>query len=227
MICLRFILSMLLTTTTVSAGVTGIYSSHSFPYYSPTTYPYGSDRSRSRRSLYNSNNRRSLSNQNYAVAALVAKNKKSKKKSTSFSNEPEALRSSNPVQDTVALYDDLGPVGKFVAGSTQILVTTALEYVGGFFAGLFLGTVIGLPGFLFKPLEQNEAVKKVLMTEFKGRFTRMNTRSMSWGKSWGGISACFGGFKTAVTVIRGGKEDDWNQILSSAAAGAFFARAGK
>jgi hypothetical protein len=100
-----------------------------------------------------------------------------------------------------------------------------MEYCSGFFAGLFLGTAAGIPGFLFRPLEPE--VPKMFLAELGGRFGRMNARSLKWGRSWGGISAAFGGFKVAVSVIRDGKQDDWNQILSSAAAGAFFARTGK
>jgi hypothetical protein len=192
-------------------GNTSIYSSHlhSFPY-SPSTYPYSSVRSRSRRS-------RLHSSQDFAVAALVAR----KKKKIIIEETP----TENLPQFPDVSFDDLGPVGKAVAGVTQVAVTTLMEYCSGFFAGLVLGTVVGLPVFLFKPLEPG--VSNLLRTEMTGRFVRMNTKSLLWGRSWGGISAAFGGFKVAVTVVRNGKQDDWNQILSSAAAGAFFARTGK
>jgi hypothetical protein len=120
--------------------------------------------------------------------------------------------------------DDFGPIGKIIAGVTQIVSSTLLEYAGGFFGGLLIGTVAGVPGFLFRPIEPG--VPKVLLTEVAGRLARMNTRSFRWAKNWGGISAAFGGFRVSAQVLRGGKQDEWNNILSSAAAGAWFARNG-
>ena len=123
-------------------------------------------------------------------------------------------------------FDDFGPVGRVVAGVTQIAVTIVMEYCSGFFAGLYLGTAAGIPGFLFRPLEPE--LPKMVLAELGGRFGRMNASSLKWGQSWDGISEAFGGFKVAVSVIRDGKHDDWNQTLSSAAAGALFvARTGK
>lgn len=130
-----------------------------------------------------------------------------------------------PPNVPVVTFDDLGPTGKVIARATQIAVTTLMEYASGFFTGIFLGTAIGLPGLVFRPLEPG--VPKFFMVEMRGRLGRMNSRSLTWAKGWGGISAAFGGFKVAVKVVRNGKEDDWNQILSSAAAGAFFARGGE
>ena len=172
----------------------------------PSTLPY----QRSRRSSSSSS-----SSQNYAIAALTGRRK---------------VAPAQPLPPPVAQqpdvnFDDLGPIGKVVAGATQIVTSTVLEYISGFFMGLVLGTVVGAPGFLFRPIEPG--VPKVFMREVSGRFVRMNTRTMGWAKNWGGISAAFGGFKVAVKVIRNGdEEDEWNTILSSAAAGAFFARSG-
>jgi hypothetical protein len=122
-------------------------------------------------------------------------------------------------------YGDLGPIGKTIAGITEIVFATAFEYAGGFLTGIFFGTVVGLPGFAFKPTEPG--VRKALDLELKSRFVRMNTRSMRWAKNFGSISAAFGGFGVAVKVLRNGEEDVWNSILSSAAAGAYFARKGE
>jgi hypothetical protein len=159
--------------------------------------------------------RRSRLSSNYAAASFVARKKKK-----------VPLRNPEPVAEVpVVTFDDLSPIGKVVAGATQIAVTTVLEYASGFFSGLFLGSAVGLPGLLFRPIEPG--VPQMFMTEMKGRLVRMNSRSLTWAKGWGGISAAFGGFKIAVRVIRNGKEDEWNQILSSAAAGAFFARGGE
>lgn len=189
-----------------------MYFNHWQAYpYSPYSNPYrsGGRLQKSRRLNLGSSS---------GVTALVARRKKETKKLP----EP-ALEPSPPVPDVS--FDDLGPIGKTVAGVTQVCVSTLLEYCSGFAGGFSLGSVVGLPGLLFRPMEPG--VPQMLKTEFAGRLGRMNTRSMSWAKNWGGISAAFGGFKVAIKVVRNGKEDAWNQILSSAAAGAFFARAGK
>jgi hypothetical protein len=179
--------------------------------HSPSTYPYSNRYSRSRRS-------RVGPPQDYGLAALAAR-KTTKQPRRQVQASPE------PSQVPDVSFDDLGPIGRTIAGVTQVAVTTAMEYVSGFFAGLALGTVVGMPGILFRPMEPG--VPQMFMTEFKGRFGRMNSKSMVWAKSWGGISAAFGGFKIAIKVIRNGQEDEWNEIISSAAAGAFFGRAGK
>jgi hypothetical protein len=177
----------------------------------PSTFPYTNSYRRSRRSP-------SSSSQNYAIAALSGR----RKQGPSSSSEPLPLPAAAAPPEVN--FDDLGPFGKAVAGVTQIITSTAMEYVTGFLMGLVLGTVVGVPGFFFRPIEPG--VPKMFMREFAGRFARMNTRSVGWGKNWGGVSAAFGGLKVAVKVIRNGEEDEWNTILSSAAAGALFARKG-
>ena len=185
----------------------GMYSYGHSLTGTPSTFPYTHSYRRSRRSP-------SSSSQNYAIAALTGRRKQ-------VPSEPLPP----PVAPPAINFDDLGPIGKFVAGTTQIVTSTVMEYISGFFMGLILGTVVGVPGFLFRPIEPG--VPKVFMREVSGRFVRMNTRTLGWAKNWGGISAAFGGFKVAVKVIRNGEEEDeWNTILSSAAAGAFFARKG-
>ena len=119
-------------------------------------------------------------------------------------------------------FQDLGPIGKVVAGVTEIVFATLFEYLSGFTTGIFFGTLVGIPGFAFRPMEKG--VRQPFAQEFKKRFARMNTRSMTWAKEFGSISAAFGGFGVAVRVIRNGEEDVWNSILSTAAAGAYFAR---
>lgn len=181
---------------------------HTFPY-SPSTQPYSNRR---RPGLTKRG-----SAQDFAGATLVGE----RPKETTPPKQDPNLESQVPEVS----YDNLGPIGKAVAGVTQVVVTTMLEYSSGFFFGFLIGTTVGVPGLLFRPLEPG--APKMLFQEARGRFGRMNSRSLGWGKSWGGISAAFGGFKVAVKVLRNGKEDSWNQILSSAAAGAFFARNGK
>ena len=122
-------------------------------------------------------------------------------------------------------FDDLGPVGKVVAGVTQLATTVLFEYFSGFVLGYLGGTLIGTPGLIFRPTEPG--VPKMLMTEVKGRFSRMNSRAMRFGRNFGGISATFKGTDVAVRLVRYGREDSWNEVLSSAAAGAIFARKGE
>uniref|UniRef100_A0A7S4EEM4 Mitochondrial import inner membrane translocase subunit TIM22 n=1 Tax=Pseudo-nitzschia australis TaxID=44445 RepID=A0A7S4EEM4_9STRA len=124
-----------------------------------------------------------------------------------------------------ASFKDLGPIGKTIAGCTEIVVSTVLEYFTGYLQGFFFGTLVGGPGFLFRPIEKG--VAQPFTSEISNRFARMNTRSKSWGKNFGSISAAFGGFGVAVKVLRNGEEDAWNSIMSSAAAGAFFERKSK
>jgi hypothetical protein len=205
---LRLVVLMACFHRTAAANSALYYNHWNLPTYSSTTS------TRSRRS-------RAIPSDNLFKSVLVSR--KGKRKAHVTEKEPIGVTS--PPEIPVVSFDDLGPVGKAVAGVTQITVTTLLEYCSGFFAGYFLGTVVGTPGLLFRPMEKG--VPKMLMAEAKGRLGRMNSRSMTWATGWGGISAAFGGFKVVVRVIRNGKEDDWNQILSSAAAGAFFARTGE
>lgn len=134
--------------------------------------------------------------------------------------EEEAARQASELEDVS--YNDLGPIGKAVAGSTEIIFATVFDYCSGYLQGLVLGTLFGSPGFVFRPI--TKGVRQPFMTEISSRFVRMNTRSLNWGKKFGALSATFGGFGVAVKVLRNGEKDVWNDILSSAAAGAFFAR---
>ena len=185
---------------------------------SSPTFPSITSRRRSRSSLS------SYSSRENAIAAVV-----SAARNAEASADPPVFGVSRtaglPEPPPTVAFDDLGPIGKVVAGVTQIVVSTALEYLGGFFVGVAVGTVVGVPGFLFKPVEPG--VPKVFLKEVSGRMGRMNARSLSWAKSWGYYSGVFGGSKIVVKVLRGGQDDNWNTILSSAAAGAIFARAGK
>ena len=164
-------------------------------------------------------------NNNIYTTSLVSSSRSSKKgasqRGKKRSNQNKEL--TNEEEDSPEYkYNDLGPIGKIIAGGTEIIFATAFEYMSGFLQGLFFGTVVGGPGFLFRPMETG--VRQAFKVEMTSRFTRMNTRSMRWAKNFGGISAAFGGLSVAVKVLRNGEEDEWTQILSSAAAGAYFAR---
>lgn len=141
--------------------------------------------------------------------------KKEKKVATTV--EPEFLQEPREVS-----FDDLGPIGKVVAAATELGVEIAWNYCQGYLTGFLAGTALGLPGFLFRSAEPG--VSQAFMAEIKGRFVRMNSRSVRFGKSFGGISAIFKGSDVAVRRLRHGKSDEWNDILGSAIAGAIFAR---
>jgi hypothetical protein len=114
-----------------------------------------------------------------------------------------------------------------VAGVVEIGCSVAIEYVTGFVGGYVLGSVTDVPRFLFKRAAESKDMRITnLWSEFAKRTARMHGKSMTWARSWASISAAFGGFRVAVRVLRGGKEDEWNTVFSSMAAGAFFARAG-
>lgn len=152
-------------------------------------------------------------------ALLVARKEKPKKK-----KEAAELQVSQEEEQPEYSFDDLGPVGKVVASATELGIAIALNYAQGYLTGWFAGTVIGIPGFLFRPVEPG--VPQLFLTEVKGRLGRMNTRSVRFGKQFGGISAIFKGSDVFVRRLRYGKNDEWNDILGSAIAGAIFARNG-
>lgn len=138
-------------------------------------------------------------------------------------NEPQGLQD-GPSSDDFS-FDDLGPFGKVVASTTELAVTVVWNYLQGYLTGYFFGSVIGIPGFLFRPIEKG-LPSQPFMTEMSARFARMNTRSVNFGKNFGGVSAVFKGSDTAIRRLRYGKEDEWNDILGSAVAGAIFGRKG-
>lgn len=107
-------------------------------------------------------------------------------------------------------------VEKFLIGSVIVAGTTAMEYASGFMGAFVLGTLRGMPGLVYSK-------EGLTMGQ---RFSNMNARSMRWGKTWAPISAVFGGSDAATRIIRNNKNDQWNTIISSAVAGAYFSRAG-
>jgi hypothetical protein len=117
---------------------------------------------------------------------------------------------------------DLGPVGKTVASVVEIAFTVVLEYLGGFMSGYFLGTLVGIPGFVTKPISTE--LRLPLLREMAERAARLHGRSYKWARDWGVLSCAFGGSQSLVKVLRKGKQDEWNSILSSMMGGAILAR---
>lgn len=132
----------------------------------------------------------------------------------------------------------LGPVGRLIANSVEIGISTAGSYLSGGIFGYMVGAVMNTPGVLrnkppslppptgtgtvLPPVpEANEAGSKLME-----RISTLNTKSMTQAKSWGELSAAFSGFHVISRVFRGGVEDRWNSIIGSACAGAYLSRAG-
>jgi hypothetical protein len=205
-----------ITTAILIAAVTHVAGSAT-PLTTSPNNPFIRHRRSLKRATKNSSSE-GINNNIYATS-LVKRGASQREKKRS--NRDEEL--TNEEEDSPEYsYNDLGPIGKAIAGGTEIVFATAFEYMSGFLQGLFFGTVVGGPGFLFRPMESG--VRQAFKVEMTSRFTRMNTRSMRWAKNFGGISAAFGGLSVAVKVLRNGEEDEWTQVLSSAAAGAYFAR---
>ena len=161
----------------------------------------------------------------------VARSKRKKEKASSEKDSKSDKKNDSggdpfaTPMSSAEIYSQLGPVGKCVAGTTEIAVSTCMEYITGFMGGYVLGSITDFPRFAFKQVDPSQK-NNPFFKELGQRYGRMHQKSFRWAKSWGGISAAFGGFRIATRVIRGGKEDEWNTVFSSAAAGAFFARNG-
>ena len=128
----------------------------------------------------------------------------------------------------------LGPVGLLVANTVEVLATTASSYISGGIFGYFIGGAMGLPGAF-----RNQAAKGTSgfthlksasphagFKDIQRRIVDWNSKALVQGKSWGALSASFSGFHALARVCRGGVEDRWNSIISSAATGAYLARQG-
>ena len=166
--------------------------------------------------------RSSLGNPRSDAVIFASKTKSAEKSLTASSSNPR------DVAVPQVSYADLGPIGRVVAGTVEVTVTTVLEFLTGFCGGYFLGTVTDLPRLFFRSTAAAAEAQqqRTLLQEASRRLARMHGKSTRWAKSWGGISAAFGGFGVLVKVVRNGKEDEWNTVLSSMAAGAYFGRAG-
>jgi hypothetical protein len=121
-------------------------------------------------------------------------------------------------------YDSLGPIGKTIAGAVEVGVVAASSYISGGIFGYVIGGAMGLP-ILFRPLPSAADTNNSLK-QFASKLKLMNEKAVQGGKNWGQISASFSGFHALCRVVRGGREDKWNFIIGSGAAGAFQSRSG-
>jgi hypothetical protein len=161
---------------------------------------------------------------------ILTSSRTSRKENGSRSSSKSKERKNSPataspdLEDPIVTYKDLTPLGRAVAGTVEVVVTTLSEYLTGFVGGYVLGTATDIPRLLFRRVDPQ--ARQALLKEMSGRCLRMHTKSFRWARNWGGVSAAFGCFRVAAKVARGGKEDEWTTILSSMAAGAYFARLG-
>jgi Tim17/Tim22/Tim23/Pmp24 family len=122
-------------------------------------------------------------------------------------------------------YADLSLFGKAVAGCVEILTSVTFDYCMGYASGYFIGTVLGVPRVMF--FGEKASSTGDMWRNLIDRTKQIHSKSNSYGRSWGNVSAVFGGSRTAVNVVRGNaKNDDWNEIFSSVLAGALMSRSG-
>ncbi len=173
--------------------------------YLPSRYFMRSSVGRRRESYPVSRSRRTITNcdddNNISTAWMVARKQKSKSENPDQEEvkaDNTGVRPAGPPERELT-YADLGPIGKTVAGCTEIVITTALDFCSGYLQGLLFGTLVGTPGFVFRPV--TKGVRQPFSQELAGRFARMNGRSTNWAKKFGGISAAFGGVRIHWRVV--------------------------
>ena len=126
-----------------------------------------------------------------SITAIIAASRKQRVKKRSQKQEQVEETTQSDSELSNLSYNDLGPLGKTIAGCTEIVIATLFDYCSGYFQGFLFGTLFGSPGFIFRPMEKG--VRQPFMTEVSSRFSRMNTRSVKWAKNFGSITAAFGG----------------------------------
>lgn len=127
----------------------------------------------------------------------------------------------------------LGPVGLLVANAVDVGVTTAGSYISGGLLGYVFAGALGVP-ILFKNSNIGHSLGRPLhglpqyngLKEVQKRIGNWNSNALQTGNSWGRCGASFSGFHALTRVMRGGVEDRWNEILGSAATGAYLSRQG-
>mmetsp|Transcript_25391 Transcript_25391/g.32307 ORF Transcript_25391/g.32307 Transcript_25391/m.32307 type:complete len:177 (+) Transcript_25391:23-553(+) len=121
--------------------------------------------------------------------------------------------------------EQLGPIGRAIAGAVEVGVVTGGSYLSGGILGYLLGGVMGTPTLLKSSSSAaSETVKNSLGEEVKGRLGTWHFKAATQAKSWAQLSAAFSGFHALTRNLRGGKEDKWNSVFGSAATGAYLSR---
>jgi hypothetical protein len=122
-------------------------------------------------------------------------------------------------------YDSLNPLGKTIAGAVEVGVITASSYISGGVLGYLVGGAMGVP-ILFRPPPSAGGNTNNALKQLASKLKLMNEKAVQAGKNWGQLSASFSGFHALCRAVRGGREDKWNYIIGSGAAGAFQSRSG-
>lgn len=117
----------------------------------------------------------------------------------------------------------LGPIGLLIANSVEVGLATANSYISTGIFGYFVGGCLGVPG-MFKSSPQDALNNAGAIKKMQQKMGDLNAKALTQGKSWGALSASFSGFHALARVCRGGVEDRWNSIISSACAGAYLSR---
>ena len=145
-------------------------------------------------------------------------------KKTSERKQPTQLNGIEAQVEKIG-YDDLGPIGKTIAGAVEVGIVSASSYLSGGILGYIIGGAMGSP-ILFRRLPPSSDVSGGFQ-EFALKFKLLNEKAFHSANDWGQLSAAFSGFHALCRVARGGKEDKWNNIIGSGAAGAFRSRSSK
>ena len=148
--------------------------------------------------------------------------------STKKSSQTKKTTQPNGIEAQVAKigYDDLGPIGKTIAGAVEVGIVTASSYLSGGILGYIIGGAMGSP-ILFRRLPPSFSDVPGGFQEVALKFKLLNEKAFHSANDWGQLSAAFSGFHALCRVARGGKEDKWNNIIGSGAAGAFRSRSSK
>ena len=124
----------------------------------------------------------------------------------------------------IDFYSDLSLFGKAVAGCVEIVTSVAFDYCMGYLSGYVIGAMLGVPKAVF--FAEKTSPTGNLWKNLLDRTKQVHSKSHTYGRRWGSVSAVFGGSRTAVSVVRGNpKNDHWNEIFSSSLAGALMSRA--
>lgn len=115
-------------------------------------------------------------------------------------------------EEDMPSWDDLPFGWKVVFGGLELGTTIAGQWLSGYALAYVASSLTGILGFAKAP------------TDELTRFARWRQRNNRWGKSWASVNAAFSGFDVGVRLLRNNKQDEWNNLFSTAFAGAFFVR---
>mmetsp|Transcript_21999 Transcript_21999/g.32686 ORF Transcript_21999/g.32686 Transcript_21999/m.32686 type:complete len:364 (-) Transcript_21999:294-1385(-) len=157
----------------------------------------------------------------YAAAA------RTKKATIEEVPSPKIAQEKNNEPSLAEMREQLGPIGRAIAGAVEVGVVTGGSYLSGGILGYLLGGVMGTPTLLkSSSAAASETIKNSLGEEVKGRLGTWHFKAATQAKSWAQLSAAFSGFHALTRNLRGGKEDKWNSVFGSAATGAYLSRKG-